>query len=114
MSLEEIRRGTQRCLGPVLQLAAHLGAGDGSSKSLQGPARVRADLEAVPPDVREHRHRDRQRARGALGALGALARARRPGKLFLASPMPDLQMPEPRPSQRPNAAQVGVAVDAGS
>ena len=41
--------------------------------------------------------------------LGLAAR-----KLFLTTPMPDLQMPEPRPSQRPNAVQVGVAVDAGS
>ena len=40
-------------------------------KSLRGRARVRADLETLPADVREHRHRDRQRAGGPLGQNGA-------------------------------------------
>ena len=34
--------------------------------------RVHVDLEAVPADVREHRDRDRQRARGAIGTVGAM------------------------------------------
>ena len=54
-------------------------------ESLQGAPRVRADLEAVPADVREHRHRDRQRARRAIDALGALARPGRPAAVHRAA-----------------------------
>jgi hypothetical protein len=32
-----------------------------------------ADLEVVPPDVREHRHRNRQRANESLRTVGAMA-----------------------------------------
>ena len=77
MSLEEIRVGTQGAWDRLLQLAERLGARRESVKSTEGPSRVRADLEAVSPDVREHRHRDRQRARAAVGEDGAAARPRR-------------------------------------
>ena len=36
-----------------------------------GPPRVRADFEAVPADVRQHRDCDRQRPGQPVGALGA-------------------------------------------
>ena len=71
MSLEEIRVRHAGRLGPVLQLAPHLGA-LARRRIAAGPRHVRAHLEAVPPDVREHGDRDRQRARRPIGALGAV------------------------------------------
>ena len=47
-------------------------------KSMRGRAGVRAGLEALSPDVRQHRHRHRQRARRALGPMGALHRLELP------------------------------------
>ena len=43
-------------------------------ESAQGTPGVRVDLEALPPDVRQHRHRDRQRAAIARRELGPAAR----------------------------------------
>jgi hypothetical protein len=57
MTADEIRQRTQAC-GTVLQPAASLGAPK-CVRTLKGAARVRAHLEALPADVRQHRHRHR-------------------------------------------------------
>ncbi len=62
-------------MGPVLQLAPHLGP------LARGPIRsranrVRVDLQALSTDVREHRDCDRQCSCAAIGAVGALDRLR--------------------------------------
>ena len=57
-------------LGSLLQHSRHLGAGE-HHQVAAGARRVCDDVEALPPDVRQYRHRDRQRARHALGAMGA-------------------------------------------
>jgi len=66
-------RGHAAGVGPLLQHQARLGA---LARRPERPRanRVRAHLEAVPADVRQYRHRDRQRARPAIGALGAVDR----------------------------------------
>src|SRR5262249_5652659 len=58
-------------VGSVLQLERGVGA-LARGEVGEGARRLHADLEAVSPDVREHRHRHRQRARRALGEGGAL------------------------------------------
>ena len=60
----------RRGLGSLLQLAQHLGARP-LRRIAEVARRVRADLEAVPADVRQHRHRHRQRAHQPFGDLGA-------------------------------------------
>ncbi len=70
MDADEIRQRTQARLGRLLQPVEDLGS-IALRDIVEGAAGVRADLEAVPADVRQHRHRDRQRAREPLGALGA-------------------------------------------
>src|SRR6185503_3952168 len=60
-------------LGPLLQLAQRVGPLPRRQVD-QGPAGVRAGVAALPPDVRQHRDRDRQRAGGALDAVGAVDR----------------------------------------
>src|SRR5262245_42184420 len=64
-------------MGSLLQLASGLGA-VARRRIAEGARRVRADLEAVPSDVCKHRYRDRQCARAALCAMGALDRLRVP------------------------------------
>ena len=64
-----------------------------SVKSLQGAPGVRADLEAVSPDVREHRDRHRQRA-GARSAKGRGCSAGCRG-CSSARRCPNLAMPRP-------------------
>ena len=61
-------------VGRVLPPPAHLEAVEGLREVAARAACLRAPLEALPADVREHRHRDRQRARRALGASRARAR----------------------------------------
>ncbi len=73
MTIEEIRVGTQGAWDSFYSWR-RVWARAKVVKSLEGTPRVRADFEAVPPDVREHRHRDRQRARGAIGAIRAMDR----------------------------------------
>ena len=60
-------------LGPVLQPPEHLGALRLRAVVEIAPG-VRADVEAVPSDVRQHRHRHRQCARGPVSAVGPLDR----------------------------------------
>ena len=60
LSAEEIRRAHARRLGPVLQPAARLAPFAGGEIA-EKPHRLRVVFEAVPPDVRQHGHRDRQR-----------------------------------------------------
>ncbi len=50
-------------------------------KSLKIAARLRADLEALPADVRQHRHRHRQRAGEPVGPVGAAHREALPPAL---------------------------------
>ena len=69
MSPEEIRVGTQGAWDRLLQLARRSGRAR-RRRVRPGAARVRAHLETVSADVREHRHRDRQRARCPIDALG--------------------------------------------
>ena len=76
MALEEIRVGTQGAWDEFYSWPRVWARARASVKSIEGPPGVRADLEAVSPDVREHRHRHRQRARAAVGQDGAAARAR--------------------------------------
>ncbi len=80
-------------LGPVLQPVADLGALALRQVAAE-PAGVRADLEALSADVRQYRHRHRQRAREPIGAVGALI-AKPCRRLFIAAPMPNLQVPAP-------------------
>ena len=77
MSLEEIRVGTQGAWDQFYSLPQRLGARLEVGEVDQGSPRLRADLEALSPDVREHRDCDRQRARAAVGEDGAVARAGR-------------------------------------
>jgi hypothetical protein len=94
-------------LGPLLQPAGRLAAlGVRALAALA--AGVRADLEAVPPDVREHGHRHRQRPRGALGAACAVARRRGEAAVHRArrcrtwSSRPSLRSPSPPCPLRPH------------
>ena len=61
-------------VGRVLSSAAHLAAVEGLRQVGESAPHVRAALEAVSPDVCEHRDCDRQRARRAVGAPRACAR----------------------------------------
>ena len=70
MSLEEIRSGTQGAWDQFYSWPQHLAAVARGQVAAQPPG-VRAGLEALSPDVRQHRHRHRQRARRAFGAVGA-------------------------------------------
>ena len=92
LSPEQIRRGTQSVWDRFYSIPA-IWERASIIKSLRGRLAVRDDVEAVPPDVREHRHRDRQRARDAVGATGRAGWRARRRRLFVASPMPDLQVP---------------------
>ena len=65
----------RRARGTASTAGATSGSGRACVKSLREPPGVRAGLEAVSPDVRQHRHRHRQRARRAIGAVGAAASA---------------------------------------
>ena len=67
-------------LGSLLRFESRLAAVAFPEESA-GPVGVRAHLQAVSPDVRQHGHRDRQRPRPALGAVGAVAGAVRPPAL---------------------------------
>ena len=71
MSAEEIRDRTQRRLGSVLFGSEHLGP-VARGEDAEGAAGVRADLEDLPADVRQHRNRDRQRAGEPIGPVGAI------------------------------------------
>src|ERR1041385_5936952 len=57
-------------MGPLLQLSEHLAASEDVVQVAQGAARLRPDLEDLPPDVREYRHCHRQRPRQPLGPVG--------------------------------------------
>jgi radical SAM superfamily enzyme YgiQ (UPF0313 family) len=73
MSSDEIRERTQTRLGPLLQLERHLAA----LRLHAQPARARGlhvPLQALPPDVRRHRHLDRQRAKQEVQEVGAMDR----------------------------------------
>ena len=70
---ETIRRGTQEVWDRFYSLPA-IWQRSTCVRSLRGAPRVRADLEAVSTDVREYRHRHRQRSRRAIGSPRALAR----------------------------------------
>ncbi len=69
MSADDIRAHAGR-VGPVLQLAQRLGPG-ALRRVAQVARRVHVDFEALPADVRQHRHRHRQRADQPLGDVGA-------------------------------------------
>ena len=62
-------------VGRVLPISAHLATVRGVREVAARAHHLRADLEAVSPDVREHRDCDRQRPRGALGTPRAGAGA---------------------------------------
>src|SRR5436190_20770593 len=69
---DSVRHATR--LGSLLQLAPRVGP-LARCRIVPGADRVRTHLEAVSPDVREHRDRDRQRPRAAVSPLGALDRS---------------------------------------
>ena len=77
-------RQDARCLGSVLQPVAHLGAVARHADAAVA-AGVHPGLEALPPDVREHGHRDRQRARQSREPLGAPDRQAVPSPLRVAA-----------------------------
>ena len=77
MALEEIRVGTQGAWDDFYSWR-RIWARSRRRRVAEGARRVRADLEAVSPDVREHRHRDRQRARVAIRGSGPVSRASLP------------------------------------
>src|SRR5262249_49262025 len=56
-------------VGRVLQLAPRVGA-LAYRRIVQGAISVPPHFEDLPADVREYRHRDRQRTGDAIGALG--------------------------------------------
>ena len=68
-------------VGRLLQPAENLGALE-LRPVAEVTARVRADLETVPADVREHRDRDRQCAGQPLGTVGANDRGSVPATLL--------------------------------
>src|SRR5262245_23287827 len=69
-------------MGSVLQPAGYLEA-RALREVAQGAAGVRADFEAVSPDVRQHRHCDRQRQTRARESDGAFAGAALPAVVRL-------------------------------
>ena len=73
LSPDQIRRGTQSVWDRFYSIPA-IWERASIIKSLRGRVAVRDDFEALPPDVREHRHRDRQRARDPLRTVGPSAR----------------------------------------
>ena len=75
MSADEIRQRTQATWDEFYQSAAHLEAVEGMREVAASPRHVRADLEAVSPDVCEYRDCHRQRPRRAFGTPRAGARA---------------------------------------
>ena len=89
MSAEEIRARTQGVWDRFYSLGA-IWQRSTCVKSLQVAAGVRADLEAVSPDVRQHRHRHRQRSRLAVGEVGPAHRQPRPGGCSSRSRCPSL------------------------
>ena len=80
MSADEIRQRTQGVWDKFYSLPQHLGTLQ-VREVAQVAARLRVDLEALPPDVRQHRHRDRQRAREPVGPVGAAHREALPPAL---------------------------------
>ena len=70
MEADEIRRRTQAVWDDFYSLPK-VWERSSCVEVAEVAARVRAHLEAVPADVREHRDCDRQRAREPFGALGA-------------------------------------------
>ena len=71
-------------VGSVLQPAAGLGT-IAVHDDAEGAARLRADLEAVPPDVRQHRDCHRQRPRQPRQPVGAPARQAVPASVHVTS-----------------------------
>ena len=69
MEADEIRRRTQARVGRLLQPAEDLGSIEVRDVA-QVATRVRAHFEALSADVRQHRHRYRQRAREPFGPVG--------------------------------------------
>ena len=65
MSADQIRQGTQATWDSFYSLS-HIWQRSSCVSSLEGAAGIRADFEAVPADVREHRDSDRQRTRRAV------------------------------------------------
>ena len=61
MSAEEIRQLHAGDVGSASTACRPSGSARSFLRSMKGAAGVRADLEAVPADVRQHRHRHRQR-----------------------------------------------------
>ena len=80
MSPEEIRVRHAGSVGPLLQLEAGVGPIERRQVD-QGTRRLRADLEALSADVREHGDRDRQRAGRSFHAVGEPPGPRLPSPL---------------------------------
>src|SRR6266849_7998294 len=68
-------------MGPVLQYELHLEA-VALRAFAQGKAGVHSDFEAVSADVRQYRHRNRQRAQKQSQWLGALDRTTLPRPVY--------------------------------
>ncbi len=71
-------------LGSFLQLAEHLGPRQ-VRPDAEGTHRVRADFEALSPDVRQHGHCNRQRADQSIRELGSVDREAVPEALRCAA-----------------------------
>jgi hypothetical protein len=107
MSADEIRQRTQ-IVGPFLQASANLAAVVVCAIAEGAPC-VRVDLEALPSDT-PIRDCDRQRASGQ-SAKQARWLARQIRRLFVTTPMPDLQVPRSRERKRKDVrlALVGLS-----
>ena len=92
MSPDEIRQRTQAVWDRFYGLAAIWQRSVVRAVDPVAP-RVRPALEALPADVRQHRHRDRQRACRAIGRAARAGSPESARRLFIAAPMPDLQEP---------------------
>jgi hypothetical protein len=112
MSADEIRARTQAVWDEFYSLRRIWGALPMHADT-PGSIGLRADLEAIPADVREHRHRDHS-ARVSRATHWARLIAKPCRRLFVARPLRGTPSDDPRPSPRrlhasPGHERVGVS-----
>ena len=93
LSPEQIRRGTQSIWDRFYSIPAIWERAQHRQVAARRASLFVDHVEALPADVCEYRHRDRQRAREPLDSVGARVLARPCRSLFVTTPMPDLQVP---------------------
>ena len=95
MSADEIRDGTQGVWDRVLQPARNIWERSRCVRVAEVAAGVRADLEAVPADVREHRASPPTARASSRANRWARLIAKPCRRLFVARPLPALASPIP-------------------